>query len=171
MYNFGLIPSLYNILYLWYYLVMDIDSGKLKQKLIKKLNDSNIFTSKMLEHQRAVGDGIESIIRENITYFFGDVKNSQQSKSQKSMEDFSFYKNKDYYAVDVKTLNLDGDFTMPNLTGIKGLTKFYEVETNHFCLLVVEYRVKDKKLLIENIIFTKLEHIMWDTLQLVHFQG
>lgn len=83
------------------------------------------------------------------------------------MADLAFTDKDDfYYVVDVKTHRLDTRFNMPNITSVERLSRFYEDDKNYFCMLKVNYKVEDPKVIIDKITFVPIEFISWDCLTL-----
>ena len=69
-----------------------------------------------------------------------------------------------YYIVDVKTHRAGTHFSMPNLTSVERLTRFYEDDTNFFTLLLVSYAVRGLKSEVSDVKFVPIEFLGWDCL-------
>jgi len=69
-----------------------------------------------------------------------------------------------YYIIDVKTHRLETKFSMPNLTSVKRLSRFYEDDTNYFILLMVSYDVGDLKIVVHDVKFVPIEYLDWECL-------
>jgi hypothetical protein len=115
---------------------------------------------------RTVGDRVEEAIKEHISEFIPGISNFDQKFARRSMEDLSFEDNDgNYYAVDVKTHNLDTAFNMPNLTSVQRIAKLYRGAENHFCLLKIDYSQNNAEP-VTGVHFLPIEHLDWACLTL-----
>ena len=81
------------------------------------------------------------------------------------MEDMAFYDNENrYYAVDCKTHNLSTAFNMPNLISVRRIANFYKNESNFFCILIVEYSIKNNSIKYKACHFKPIEAFSWECL-------
>jgi len=81
------------------------------------------------------------------------------------MADLAFTdKNGTYYIVDVKTHRIDTKFSMPNLTSVERLSRFYEEDTNYFSLLKVDYKINGSHVEIKKVTFAPIEFFDWSCL-------
>ena len=134
----------------------------------------NFLSQQTLNSPRAVGDAVQNILEENFQKIVGDllgdnsqVKEYSASFARRAMADFAFYdRYGNYYIVDVKTHRLDTKFNMPNITSVERLSRFYEDDKNNFVILKVDYKIEDKKICIERVIFKLIEFFSWDCLTL-----
>jgi hypothetical protein len=69
-----------------------------------------------------------------------------------------------YYVVDVKTHRLGRDFSMPNLTSVERLARFYEDDKNYFAVLIVSYVVSGTTATAEHVHFVPIEFLSWSCL-------
>ncbi len=119
---------------------------------------------------RAIGDAVQEYLaeeglREALSKV--NIESVDSDFTRRSMEDVAFEdKDGNYYAVDVKTHNLDTQFNMPNLISVKRLANFYKNDTNTFCLLVVSYRVVNNEIVYEECVFRPIEMFSWECLTL-----
>ncbi len=128
-----------------------------------------IVKGRSLHSPRAVGDAVQEFLGE-----LGGLRTCIPQKmlqsfendfERRSMEDMAFYdKNNQYYAVDCKTHNLNTVFNMPNLISVRRLANFYRNDTNVFCILIVEYEVKEKSIHYTNCHFKPIEAFSWNCL-------
>ena len=106
-------------------------------------NATNIVTGSSLSSPRAVGDAVQDYLGEKglntVLSNYGIDVTSEFGR--RAMEDMAFKDpNGNYYAVDVKTHNIDTDFNMPNLISVKRLATFYKNDdNNNFCILIVSF--------------------------------
>ena len=143
---------------------------KLERKIKNFLNEQKEFLSpETINHPRAVGDAVQSILADNLGKILGNLSKEYSSQfARRSMADLAFTDKDDfYYAVDVKTQRLDTEFNMPNLTSVKRLSRLYEDDKNYFVVLKVDYKVKGLKVAIDKITFVPIEFLSWDCLTLV----
>lgn len=138
-----------------------------KDILLYLNNNSKVLLSVSLNSPRAVGDAVQTEIAERampeVLQEFGvSVKDDF---SRRSMEDLAFSFNNRYYAIDVKTHNLDTDFNMPNLISVRRLAQFYKNDDrNHFCLLIVSYKVRNGEIAYQDCFFKPIEWFDWKCL-------
>lgn len=149
-----------------------MDLNKLSNKILEFLNRDaqNIVLENSMSSPRSIGDAVQDKLADvglaEVLTAFGilDVDNDF---SRRSMEDIAFKDNDgNYYAVDVKTHNLDTQFNMPNLISVKRLAKFYKNDSNTFCILIIAYRVIDNRIIYEDCKFTPIEAFSWNCLTL-----
>lgn len=117
---------------------------------------------------RAVGDAIESILGDSFDTILGDLcKEYSATFARRAMADLAFTDVDGlYYVVDVKTHRTDTRFTMPNLTSVQRLARFYEEDTNYFVLLIVSYHLEAMQTIVTNVRFVPIEFLGWDCLTL-----
>ena len=140
------------------------------------LCDLKVTTSKIQKHivfdsPRSVGEAVQKYLAEmglrTVLTKFG-INNIETNFGRREMEDMAFEDcDGNYYAVDVKTHNLDTDFNMPNLTSVKRLAEFYkEGETKIFCILIVSYNVNfcEKNIEFKECHFKRIESFDWSCL-------
>ncbi len=142
---------------------------KLEKKIEDFLNEQTDFLSpRTINSPRAVGDAIENILVESFGKILGDLSKKYSSQfARRAMADMAFIDKDDfYYVIDVKTHRLDTKFNMPNLTSVERLSRFYEDDKHYFCVLKVNYKIKNLKVIIDKVIFAPLEFLSWDCLTL-----
>ena len=115
---------------------------------------------------RAVGDAIETIVRESFDSLLGDQCHEYSASfARRAMADLAFKDvNGLYYIVDIKTHRTDTRFNMPNLTSARRLARFYEDESNYFVLLIIAYHLKGLRLVATDVKFVPIEFLGWDCL-------
>ena len=141
---------------------------KLQMKIKDFLNSQEEFLSgSTAQSTRAVGDAIEHIIGENFDSILGkDVCSGYSSDfARRAMADLAFEDNHGlYYVVDVKTHRRGTKFSMPNLTSVERLSRFYEDDKNHFVILMVSYVIQGVRAVVEEVLFLPIEFLEWDCL-------
>lgn len=118
---------------------------------------------------RIVGDALQAFIGEHLSMCFPKEFSTkfETDFERRSMEDMAFYDNENnYYAIDVKTHDIDSHFSMPNLISMQRLARFYRNSTNTFCILLVEYKVVDTHLEYTKCYFKPIEYFSWTCLTL-----
>jgi len=135
---------------------------------VKALLNSHeqFLSSSTAPSPRAVGDAIESIVRESFDSLLGDrCHEYSASFARRAMADLAF-KDVDglYYMVDIKTHRTDTRFNMPNLTSARRLVRFYEDESNYFVLLIIAYHLEGLRLVVTDVKFVPIEFLGWDCL-------
>ncbi len=115
---------------------------------------------------RAVGDAIESLIGDRFGRFLGDwCRDYSSDFARRAMADLAFTdKDGVYSVVDVKTHRQDTRFSMPNLTSVERLARFYESDENVFAVLMVRYSVEDTSITVSDVLFSPIEFLAWESL-------
>ena len=91
----------------------------------------------------------------------------EEGETRRSMEDMAFTdEDGKYYAIDVKTHNKATFFNMPNLISVKRLANFYKNDSNHFCILIVEYTTGNGSIIYEQCHLKPIEAFDWECLTL-----
>ena len=103
---------------------------------------SEIVSGSLLSSPRVVGDAVQEYLAERglpeVLAKYGISVRDVFSK--RAMEDMAFKDSRsNYYAVDVKTHNVDTQFNMPNLISVRRLATFYKNDDkNNFCILITK---------------------------------
>lgn len=140
---------------------------RIEDEVLRLINEQADFLSASTANSpRAAGDAIQSIIEENFETILGKHGcEYSASFARRAMADLAF---KDaignYYVVDVKTHREDAAFSMPNLTSVDRLARFYEDDANFFVVLMVRYGVVGTKLTVTKVHFSPIEHLRWSCL-------
>lgn len=140
---------------------------KITFSIVETLNSHPDFLSESTSNStRAVGDAVEEILGKSIPSIMdGLIQNYTDDFARRAMADLAFYdKQNNYYRVDVKTHREGTAFSMPNLTSVERLAKFYEDDANYFCIMMVKYHIDDQTIKVQECIFTPIEGINWDCL-------
>lgn len=136
-------------------------------RVVDLINQSPDFLSEnTAQSPRAAGDAIENIVAASFDTLLGPVCAEYSANfARRAMADLAF-KDTDglYYIVDVKTHRAGTHFSMPNLTSVERLTRFYEDDTNFFTLLLVSYAVRGLKSEVSDVKFVPIEFLGWDCL-------
>lgn len=129
---------------------------------------TDIVTGSSLSSPRAVGDAVQDYLGEKglvkvLSSYGIDVS---AEFGRRAMEDMAFKDSSgNYYAVDVKTHNIDTDFNMPNLISVKRLATFYKNDDkNNFCILIVSYKAVNGKIEYQDCHFKRIESFDWTCL-------
>lgn len=134
----------------------------------KLLNAQKQFLSASTVHStRAVGDAIQEILGDNFQAILGEklCKKYSSEFARRAMADLAFEDMDDfYYVVDVKTHRLGTKFSMPNLTSVERLPRFYEDDKNYFVVLMVKYEIVGLRAVIKQVTFVPIEFLGWDCL-------
>lgn len=136
------------------------------EKSIKRFLNAPENTTLFSGSPRTVGDRVEEAIKANISSLIPGIRNFDQKFARRSMEDLAFEDTAgNYYAVDVKTHNLETVFNMPNLTSVQRIAKLYRGFENNFCLLKIDYAQGHAKS-VSAVHFLPIEHLDWTCLTL-----
>lgn len=142
---------------------------KVQERIKAFLNRQTTFLSSITaQSPRVVGDRVQEVLSDNFESIIGtQVCTKYYSHfGRRAMEDMAFEdKNGFYYAVDVKSHRLMGaEFSMPNLTSVKRLAKFYEDDKNYFVVLMFSYEIQQVRKFAKNVIFVPIEFFDWECL-------
>jgi hypothetical protein len=134
--------------------------NEIRNILIKEFKNKKYDTSFLM--QRGVGDVIET----NISKFLLNYKSDflvEKASSKRSAEDVKITKDGNVYIIDVKTHNVDSEFSMPNLVSIDRIRK--NVIPNRYILYIfVDYKTIDGITEIIDIDTFYIEDLSWDIL-------
>ncbi|MDE0031687.1 MAG: hypothetical protein OXU75_00890 [Deltaproteobacteria bacterium] len=115
---------------------------------------------------RAAGDAIEALVAEKFGGFLGDwCTEYSREFARRAMADMAFTDKEGIYSVvDVKTHREDARFSMPNLTSVDRLARFYESDANVFSLLMIKYAIEDTSVTVSEVVFCPIEFLDWSCL-------
>lgn len=118
--------------------------------------------------QRGVGDLVEAVVADRIIEAAKGREGLEASRapSRRSMEDVRLLKGEACVHVDVKTRNVDCDFSMPNIVSIQRLDRFYRKGSNVFVVLTAEYSDLGGEIAVENLAWHRIEEICWSCLSI-----
>lgn len=139
----------------------------IERKVRDLLNDQADFLSAdTAESTRAAGDAIQSILGAKFGEILGNlVADYSERFARRAMADFAFHDQPgNYCVVDVKTHREGTAFSMPNLTSVDRLARFYEDDLNYFVVLMVKYTIGGTKVTVEEVHFVPVEHLRWNCL-------
>jgi hypothetical protein len=103
--------------------------------------------------QRGYADMIEKLVAEQAK--INNPRQFHKARSKRSIEDFSYQTNGQQTWFDVKSFDIDSDFSMPNLVSIDRLRKVLSDDAQDLIYILVEYRVdhSNKKVEVQKIQF------------------
>jgi hypothetical protein len=140
---------------------------KIQTDIVELLNKHTDFLTEIsAKSTRAVGDALEEIVGKNLQQILhGQIKNYSDDFARRAMADLAFQDiDNNYYRVDVKTHRQATAFNMPNLTSVERIARFYEDDTNYFCIMLFKYEVIGSRVQVNECIFTPIESLEWDCL-------
>ena len=149
-----------------------MDLEKLANNILQilRLEGGNIVPKSLMSSPRSVGDAVQEFLSERglaKSLEMLGIANIENNFSRRAMEDIAFEDNEGkYYAVDVKTHNLQTEFNMPNLISVKRLANFYRNDKNTFCILIVSYEIKEDNIEYKQCFFKPIEAFDWSCLTL-----
>lgn len=139
----------------------------IEDAILELLNSQpEYLSSHTITSPRAVGDAIQSILCTSFQPLLGELCGEYSSDfARRAMADLAFTDiDGFYYVVDVKTHRLDTSFSMPNLTSVERLVRFYEDDRNYFTLLLVQYAVTGNNIVASRAYFVPIEFLSWNCL-------
>ena len=105
---------------------------------LNDLTNTKFRVSRRLQ-QRGIADYIESLVADTLI----SRHNATQAGSKRSIEDVMVG---DSTYVDIKTTDINANFSMPNLISIERLRKLYQNPENQLVYIFVDYEVIDEEL-------------------------
>jgi hypothetical protein len=142
---------------------------KIEKTVIRLLNDNQLMNKNTVDSPRAVGDAVQVFLENNISHCLPKniVTTINTSFARRSMADLAFDDTfGNYYVVDVKTHNLTTNFSMPNITSVERLARFFGDSKNYFVLLIISYTPQAEQLLFKKCLFVPIEYLDWSCLTL-----
>lgn len=148
---------------------------ELKKEIFRVLRGfEGTISKEMASSPRAIGDAMESIIKEQFKQICKninpDIYDIKVKFARRAMEDVAFSYDKNHHVFDIKTHNLDAEFHMPNLTSVARLDSFYDNPRNFFAVIVIDYKIKtvnnENALDIIDIKISNVEQLDWDCLRI-----
>lgn len=122
----------------------------IKNKILEQLTD---FTIQDGSGQRTIGDLLEFKVIELLKSLKDDnlINESIEARSKKSVEDITLIQNDIHHYVDIKTHNLDLDFSMPNLTSIEKLREILLDDKKTLIYVFISYKIQENLVIINTI--------------------
>ncbi len=139
--------------------------NEIKNILIKEFKNKKYDTASLM--QRGVGDVIET----NVSQFLLNYKSDflvEGASSKRSIEDVKISKDGNVYFLDIKTHDVDSDFSMPNLVSIDRLRKCLSKDNNFIVYVFVDYKTTDTITEITDINVLYIEDLSWDILSIAN---
>jgi len=121
--------------------------------------------------QRGVADAIEGHVADHIRAVIESIDglDTGAPRSRRSIEDFSVKGDTGTAWVDIKSKDLDGTFSMPNLISIQRLWKVMQAPAEEMIFIFVDYTIIDKdkgRARIDSILCIPAEKMNADLLQI-----
>ena len=142
----------------------------IERKIKDFLNAQVEFLSgSTIKSTRAAGDAMQDILSKHFQSIVGETHclNYSPEFARRAMADLAFEdRDKFYYVVDVKTHRTSTKFSMPNLTSVKRLARFYEDDKNYFVILYIGYDVEGLRVVVTDVKFVPIEFLSWECLTL-----
>lgn len=122
----------------------------IKNKIQEQLTDLTIQDG---SGQRTIGDLLEFKVIEILKSLKDDnlINDYVEARSKKSVEDITLIENDIHHYVDIKTHNLDLDFSMPNLTSIEKLREILLDDKKTLIYVFISYKIQENLVIINNI--------------------
>src|SRR5258708_32069405 len=127
----------------------------------------SFLSARTIGSPRAVGDALQDLLANHLAELVGEefCMNYSSDFSRRSMADMAFDDSEScHYVVDVKTHRLGTAFSMPNLTSVERLAKFYDEDANYFVILLIPYEVGGADVRASNVTFVPIEFLDWSCL-------
>jgi molybdopterin-binding protein len=122
-----------------------------------------LIDSKNLQ-QRGIADKIEDIVCSQVMKLKSSGLAVEAATSKRSIEDIQIKEGANLYKIDIKSHDVNSDFSMPNLVSIDRLRKFYEKDTNFLVYIFVDYKTVGTTTTIEKIEVRLVEELDWSIL-------
>jgi len=119
-------------------------------------------------NQRAVAEAIADTVQENwLSICAGRATEPRNNYGPRHMADVSCRMGTQAAWIDVKTRNLTKGLSMPNITAVRRLDKFYASPANVFMILMIEYQLSpDKQVVVQAVELFPVEALDWSCLQI-----
>jgi len=115
--------------------------------------------------QRGIADKIEELVCNKIKTINTNGLLVEDASSKRSLEDIQVTdENDNLYKLDIKTHDINADFSMPNMVSVARLLNFYQTETNNLAYIFVDYKEENNVTEITDIIIKLVEELSWDIL-------
>jgi hypothetical protein len=115
--------------------------------------------------QRGIADKIEELVCNKIKTINTNGLLVEDASSKRSLEDIQVTdENGNLYKLDIKTHDINADFSMPNMVSVARLLNFYQTETNNLAYIFVDYKEENNITEITNITIKLVEELSWDML-------
>ena len=115
--------------------------------------------------QRGIADKIEELVCNKIKTINRNGLLVEDASSKRSLEDIQITdENDNLYKLDIKTHDINADFSMPNMVSVARLLNFYQTETNNLAYIFVDYKEENNITEITNITIKLVEELSWDML-------
>jgi hypothetical protein len=138
----------------------------IKSILDAEFLNKNYNTSSLM--QRGVGDIIETKIANFLLSYESTNFIVEEATSKRSIEDVKLTKGKEVYFIDVKTHDVDSDFSMPNLVSIDRIRKTLPNKDNFILYVFVDYKTTDNITQIIDIKVFYIEDLDWSILSIAN---
>jgi|TARA_R110001592_G_scaffold357021_2_gene659647 hypothetical protein len=115
--------------------------------------------------QRGIADKIEESVCNKIKMINVSGLLVEDASSKRSLEDIQVTdENGNLYKLDIKTHDINADFSMPNMVSVARLLNFYKEESNNLAYIFVDYKEINNVTEITNITIRLVEELSWDML-------
>ena len=136
---------------------------QLLRNTLSELIGSQIDSNSL--QQRGIADKIEELVCNKIKTINTNGLLVEDASSKRSLEDIQITdENNNLYKLDIKTHDINADFSMPNMVSVARLLNFYQTETNNLAYIFVDYKEENNVTEITNIIIKLVEELSWDIL-------
>ena len=132
---------------------------KVIKDITKDLVGVSIDTKNL--QQRGIADRIEDIVCSQVMKLKSTGLVVEAATSKRSIEDIQIKQGLELYKIDIKSHDVNSDFSMPNLVSIDRLRKFYEKDTNFLVYIFVDYKTVGTTTTIEKIEVRLVEELDW----------
>lgn len=128
---------------------MDVIKEHIKNTLLEKLTNFETIAG---GEQRTYGDLLQSKAVDILFDSKNDlVTETKRAKSKRTMEDVTLISQKKLFYIDIKTHNLDSEFSMPNLTSINRIRKVFNSDKKELVYALVSYVLENDMLIVKDV--------------------
>lgn len=114
--------------------------------------------------QRDISSYIEDECKQRILELENDFIVINEANSVKSIENIEIEHSGNTYKIDIKTHDINSDFSMPNLISIDRARKFLSDLNNHIIYIFIDYTIEDNTVYIINAKVKPIESLDWSYL-------
>jgi hypothetical protein len=137
--------------------IIELIEGKINNLVGFEFNSMNLM-------QRGVADYIENLCCQRVSELKTDILIINEANSVRSIEDVEIEYSGNTYKIDIKTHDINRDFSMPNLISIDRARKFLSDLNNHIVYIFIDYTIDDSTVYIIGAKVQPIESLDWSYL-------
>lgn len=137
--------------------ILGLIENKINKLVGFEFNSNNLM-------QRGVADYIENLCCQRVLELKDETVIVNEANSVRSIEDIEIEHSGNTYKIDIKTHDVNRDFSMPNLISIDRARKYLSVSGNYIIYIFVDYKIDGDNVYIINTKVKPIESLDWSYL-------